>query len=67
MWAFLGSRLYVFRNSNLNPPDIQKISATVGGNYLDIRDIFDIELTSFQHLHSLGKFSLHGFGGLCHS
>jgi heme/copper-type cytochrome/quinol oxidase subunit 3 len=26
----------------------RKISATVGGNFLDIRDIFDIELTSFS-------------------
>ena len=26
----------------------RKISATVGGNFLDIRDVFDIELTSFS-------------------
>ena len=26
----------------------RKISATVGSNYLDIRDVFDIELTSFS-------------------
>ena len=38
--GFLGIRLHVFRNLNLTHLIYRKISATVGGNYLDIRGYF---------------------------
>ena len=48
MWAFLGSDCMFFGTLISTHLIYRKISATVGGNYLDIRDIFDIELTSFS-------------------
>ena len=48
MWAFLGSDCMFFGTLISTHLIYRKISATVGSNYLDIRDIFDIELTSFS-------------------
>ena len=48
MWAFLGSDCMFFGTLISTHLIYRKISATVGGNFLDIRDIFDIELTSFS-------------------
>ena len=48
MWAFLGSDCMFFGTLISTHLIYRKISATVGTNYLDIRDIFDIELTSFS-------------------
>ena len=44
MWAFLGSDCMFFGTLISTHLIYRKISATVGGNFLDIRDIFDIEL-----------------------
>ena len=48
MWAFLGSDCMFFGTLISTHLIYRKISATVGSNFLDIRDIFDIELTSFS-------------------
>ena len=48
MWAFLGSDCMFFGTLISTHLIYRKISATVGGNFLDIRDVFDIELTSFS-------------------
>ena len=48
MWAFLGSDCMFFGTLISTHLIYRKISATVGGNALDVRDIFDIELTSFS-------------------
>ena len=48
MWAFLGSDCMFFGTLISTHLIYRKISATVGGNFLDIREIFDIELTSFS-------------------
>ena len=48
MWAFLGSDCMFFGTLISTHLIYRKISATVGGNTLDVRDIFDIELTSFS-------------------
>ena len=48
MWAFLGSDCMFFGTLISTHLIYRKISATVGGNYLDIRGVFDIELTSFS-------------------
>jgi len=48
MWAFLGSDCMFFGTLISTHLIYRKISATVGSNYLDIRDLFDIELTSFS-------------------
>jgi heme/copper-type cytochrome/quinol oxidase subunit 3 len=48
MWAFLGSDCMFFGTLISTHLIYRKISATVGSNTLDIRDIFDIELTSFS-------------------
>ena len=44
MWAFLGSDCMFFGTLISTHLIYRKISATVGGNFLDIRDVFDIEL-----------------------
>lgn len=48
MWAFLGSDCMFFGTLISTHLIYRKISATVNGTYLDIRDVFDIELTSFS-------------------
>ena len=48
MWAFLGSDCMFFGTLISTHLIYRKISATVGVNFLDIRDVFDIELTSFS-------------------
>jgi heme/copper-type cytochrome/quinol oxidase subunit 3 len=48
MWAFLGSDCMFFGTLISTHLIYRKISATVGGNSLDVSDIFDIELTSFS-------------------
>ena len=48
MWAFLGSDCMFFGTLISTHLIYSKISATVNGTPLDIRNIFDIELTSFS-------------------
>ena len=48
MWAFLGSDCMFFGTLISTHLIYRKISATVNGTPLDIRNIFDIELTSFS-------------------
>ena len=48
MWAFLGSDCMFFGTLISTHLIYRKISATVSGNFLDIRDVFDLELTSFS-------------------
>ncbi|MBT3635712.1 MAG: heme-copper oxidase subunit III [Opitutae bacterium] len=48
MWAFLGSDCMFFGTLISTHLIYRKISATVGSTTVDIRNIFDIELTSFS-------------------
>jgi heme/copper-type cytochrome/quinol oxidase subunit 3 len=48
MWVFLGSDCMFFGTLISTHLIYRKISATVNGKYLDVEQIFDIELTSFS-------------------
>ena len=62
MWAFLGSDCMFFGTLISTHLIYRKISATVGGISLDIRQIFDIELTSFSTFILLARSLIMAFG-----